>query len=266
MRWLLFYFLLLNFCGWSQNQEQSFEGFFRGDNLKIQCRTSPTTPWAGCDCIDSVIVNGENYGNIIYEGHQVDLANQTSLKIFEALSLNIYYQSNNELRLLNPYQFLPKTILPVSELAITEDGKLSWTTEQNLPDLKLWCQVEVYKWGDWMKVGPNFNIGKDSLFQFKVTPFLHRGSNRIRVTVASIDRDRVPSTPIEFDFNKKRTKAKIKAKKRKVFFKLPTHYKLYNDKNQLVEEDVRKEIDLDDYPTGTYHLWFGQEKKSFKLP
>lgn len=251
---------------WSQNELQTFEGFFRGDNLNIQCRTSPTTPWQSCDCIDSVIVNSENYGNILYEGHQVDIANQTAVKLFEPIKIMIYFQENHELRIINPYQFLPKDILAAEKLKLTESGNISWETPQNYPDLKLWCQIEVYKWDDWIKVDRNYNIEQDSIFEANILPFLHRGKNRVRVTIASIDRDRVPSTPVEVNIEKKKLKCKIKPKKRISRFKYATHFKLYNERHQLVEEGVKKEIKLDEYPSGTYFLWFGTQKKEIKLP
>ena len=264
-RFFLIVSLFVLSSAWTQNQKKSFEGFFRGTNLNIQCRSSSITPWKSCNCIDSVIVNGENYSNILHEGYQIDLANRTAIKLFDVGEIIIYYQVNNELRILNPNDFLPKEILPIKALELRQNGNISWQTQQNFPDLKLWCQIEVYKWDDWIKVDRNYNIREDDVFSANILPYLNDGENKVRVTVASIDRDRVPSAPVHLEMEMKKLKCKLKRKKRFIRFNYSTHYKLFNEQLQLVDENLGKEISLKDYPAGTYFLWFGAQKKEIQL-
>ena len=244
---------------------KSFEGFYNGSNLQIECKTSPITPWQKCDCIDSVSVNGKRLLNPINNGVQVALDKTPNLNIWDKVDVKIYYSKTAQLRLLNPYHFFPQKLETVDTLYVNYPF-LIWETHQNFKDLRLWVQIEQYKWGDWTKVGNNINIDSDTLYQVNISDFAHAGENKFRVAVSNIEYDHFPSKELIFQVNeKKKAKAKLKKKDAKIVLNQKVDYVLYNNKEEIVLRGLSNKIDLGYVQPGTYFLYYADRIKKITL-
>lgn len=236
---------------------RSFNGFYNGINLNIQCRSSVTTPWKACECIDSVKVNGETYSDILYEGYQVDLANKTELEMHEAVSIQLFLSQGCELRFLNPSDFTPAELKPVSLFELKEDHSFYWKVSEIYPDLRIWVQIEQFRWGRWVKLGQNYNITGDSTFTADFSQYFLRGENRFRAVVATIDHQRIPSQELVFKSKRKKIKAQLKSNQ--ILFTRPAYYEIYSDENLIGGKGMSATIKAEDIhgPDGTYIVYYG---------
>ena len=233
--------------------------------MQIECKSSPITPWQKCDCIDSVSVNGKKLVNPINNGVQVALDKSKNLEIWDKVDVKIYYSKTAQLRLLNPYHFYPQKLKTVDTLYVNYPF-LIWETHQNFKDLRLWVQIEQYKWGDWIKVGTNFNILSDTLYQADISNFAHTGENKFRVAVSNIEYDHFPSSELIFQVKaKKKAKAKLKKNEQKIVLNQKVDYVLYNDKEEIVLRGLSNQIDLKHVQPGTYFLFYANRIKKIKL-
>jgi len=262
---LLLLFLTSITFAQNTNQLKTFEGFYRGDKLKIQCRKNQISPWQKCNCLDSVIVNTSKLQKIEIDQFELNINAEDKLEIYDKVDVQIHYSNKCQLRIINPNQFFPKQILPVEDVKIDTNNIIHWRTLQNFPDIRLWAQVEQNKWGEWIKIGPNFNILEKDKYQFKLTPFLNKGINEFRVVVANIDYEFYPSDPISIEVKKKKAKAKYKRKKNKVIFNDEQHFVFYNDRKDIIQRGFAKELDTKNQKAGLYSVQYANRVYTFKI-
>ncbi len=261
------FLLLLTSITFAQNTNQlkTFEGFYRGDKLKIQCRQNQISPWQKCNCLDSVIVNSKKLEKIEIDQFDLNINENKKLEIYQKVDIQIHYNNKCQLRIINPNQFFPKKILPAEDVKIDTSNKIHWRSPQNFPDIRLWTQVEQNKWGEWVKIGPNFNVLEEDQFEFDLTPFLNKGLNEFRVTVANIDYEFYPSEAVSIEVKKKKAKAKYKKKKQQVIFNDEHHFIFYNDKKDVISRGFAKEIDTKNQKSGTYSVHYANKFYEFKI-
>ncbi|MFT4600806.1 MAG: hypothetical protein ACI857_000983 [Arenicella sp.] len=262
---LVFYSLAFSSFSQQYNQVKTFEGFYRGDDLKIQCQPNPITPWTTCDCIDSVVVNNKRLKEINIDGDQLKLNAAKDLIFFEEIKISLFYSRKFEMRIINPNDFFPKEILGVSELEIDSNNFIRWQTLQNHPDILLWAQVEQKKWGEWIKLGPNFNITEETKYKFDTTPYLSKGPNEFRVAVASIDYDHIPSRAVIIEIKKKKAKAKYKKRLKKIVINQKVDYLFYDHKNDIISRGFSSEINVSELEKGDYHLHYSNRQYFFSI-
>ena len=261
---LYFIFIFINLLGLSQTRSTTFVGFFRGENLNIQCRDSVTAPYAYCECIDSIAVNGKVIPDLLYQKYQLDIANKVDLKIYEKFSVTFYY-TLCDFRVTNSSSFYPKEILPVADFH-PEGNTLYWTTLQNYPDLHFWVQIEQYKWDRWVKIGENHNVGDSSHFSMDIEPYLFNGENKFRAVVATIDRDRTPSIEeVTIQHKGKKTKCKWDKKNEVIKFSRPTHYELYNSKWLIAKRGFGNTIDIKGLRPDEYIVKYANKEFIFTI-
>ena len=262
---MFFCTLLLISSLWAQKQKTyTFDGFFNGANLKVQCRTSLTTPWSICECMDSLLVNGKNYKDILYGGYEIDIANKTTLGMYDSVHIDMYVKGC-ELRILNPTDFYPKEILPVAVVMLSEDGTISWSVQQNYPDLKIWVQIEQYKWNEWVRVGPIFTITDEVTYKTNISKYLVKGENKFRAAVASIAHVHIPSDELVMQHKGKKIKYKYKKKEKKIFFNRPTHFELWNEDWLLSAKGEDTVVEMKYQRPGIYYLRYGNTEKKIKV-
>ena len=245
------------------NKTKAFTGFYRGDQLKIQCQKSPTTPWGECNCIDSVLINSNKLSEIEIKDYLLNIRLDTSLKFYEPILIEIYHDYKYDLRILNPNQFFPKKILPPTKVKIDSNNFIHWETQQNYPDLRIWTQVEQKKWGDWVKIGNNFNVLEDKNFSFDLTTYLHSGLNEFRISTETIDYEHFYSKSVKIDIKKMKVKAKFRKKTKVIQLSQQTHYTLYNDKKEVVLKGISSKIDVSNLKVGRYELAYSNRRYYF---
>jgi hypothetical protein len=242
-----------------------FKGFFRGENLNIQCRKAMNELWLSCNCIDSVQVNGITCHDIIYEGYQIDIANKADVDLYDTLEIELFYQKGCDFRFLNPNMFQPKTIQAVDSFWQENDSILHWTLAEVYPDLKLWVQIEQYKWGEWSKIGNNHNILDSAHFSTNISSYLFKGENQFRAVVSTIDHDRIPSDTITIKSKAKKVKCKYKKKKNQIVFSRESRYSIYNFYNLISMRGIASEVDVDSLAKGKYIVKYSNKIYHFEI-
>jgi hypothetical protein len=247
----------------AQKNESTFNGFFNGINLNVQCRAAQDKLWLECDCFDSISINGVVIKDIMYLGYQIDLANKTELALYDPLEIVIYHQIGCDYRILNPTDFSPKVILPVDTLYAAETS-IHWRVSQNYPDLNFWVQLEQFKWDRWVKIGVNHKINTEQVYSADIAEYLHKGSNRIRAVVCNIDGAHVPSDEVVISSKAKKIKAKYK--NGQLNFSTETEYIIYNEKQELVDKRKGAMIDFTkmNTPSGKYTVYYSNKVKLIK--
>lgn len=260
---LIFLSLQISFA--QENEMKSFNGFYNGANLQIECRTSKITPWQKCDCIDSVRLNYKNFPNAIKDGVQVNLTSEKNLKMWEKVNLEIYHAKNCELRILNPYHFYPQQLTTV-DTVFYRPPFLEWKTEQNFQDLRLWVQIEQYKWGEWTKVGRHFNITTEKVYIADISAYITKGENQFRVAVSNIEYDHFPSNIITFtNTNIKKAKAKLNKKTASFHFNRKLDYIVYNANKEIALRGLDEKVSIQRLAPGEYTIYYSNRIKKFKI-
>lgn len=248
---------------YSQVKSHTFDGYYNGINLNVQCRESVTTPYTYCDCIDSIAVNGKVIPDLLYDRYQLDISNKLDLQLHDEISITFYYE-RCDFRMINVSDFLPKEILPVTDLKI-DDGLMSWTTQQNYPQLKLWVQVEQYKWDRWVKIDENINIVDTPFYSMDISKYLNDGENKFRATVATIDQHRSPSAEIIVPHEAKKVKCKVNTKKKYIKFSRSTHFELYDASWAVAKRGVAESIDIQKLKPGNYVIKYSNLELGFTI-
>ena len=249
-----------------QTESYTFEGFYNGPNMIIQCREKPTTPWNNCTCIDSIAINDTVVPDILYEGYQIDIANKTKTNFEDSISITLFYNKGCNFRITNPQDFLPPDILPVDSLYVDEDYTLHWITAQNYPQLNMWVHIEQYKWGEWVKISKHYPISLQKNYSVNIKDHLYKGKNQFRVVVASINHERSPSEALIIPFKSKKIKYKIKDTL--VQFNQETHYEIRDSNYNIATKGYGDHIDLtkSNLPSaGDYILRYGPHETRVSL-
>lgn len=262
---LIFIFICPLWCSCQESAVKSFFGFYNGVNLQIECKESPITPWQKCDCIDSVSLNKKTLTEPLIDGVQVNINNFDSLKIWSEIDVKVFYSKTCQIRILNPYHFYPQELKTVDSIYF-DYPILKWETDQNYPDLRLWVQIEQFKWGEWVKVGSHINIGSEKSYKADISSFSTSGENTFRVAVSNIEYDHFPSSPIVFE-NKIKKKAKFKKNKKSklIQFNQELDYILYNEKKEIVKRGMANQLSLENITGGIYYLYYSNRIKKIKL-
>ncbi|UKN01108.1 hypothetical protein K6119_15370 [Paracrocinitomix mangrovi] len=257
-----FAFLIWTKDGNTQSKIYEFNGFFNGMNLTVQCRDGVTKPWHECDCFDSVAVNGKVYPNILYEGYQIDINNKLDLDMYQSVKVQIYYPERCDFRILNPNDFMPKEILPVKTFEFENDSTLKWTVSQVYPDLKLWVQIEQFKWDRWVKIDQNFNITDSIPVTFNVSKYIHPGENQFRAVVATINGQSAYSDPITSKkFKQKKVKLQYNPTDKILTFSSFVSYEIYDSNELIFKRGNGSSVDLHNLPPGTYRVFYSNRRK-----
>lgn len=249
-------FTLVASLGFSQGNETSIihEGHYQGKNLYVQ------NPFAGSGvgfCVIKVTVNGDvTTDQINSSAFEIDFTN-LNLKVGDPVSVKIFHKLDCLPKVLNPEVLKPKSTFETTNINVSDDKVLHWTTtgEQG----KLTYIVEQYRWNKWIKVGEVEGDGTagEHSYEFKIAP--HSGENKFRVKqVDYTGRPRIsPSAkytdpsipPVEI----------LSLRSKNLEFSAETLFEIIDIYGNLVKKGFGKEINVENLKKGLYYVNFDNQ-------
>ena len=213
------------------------KGEYKGKNIYVQ---NPIR--LGGFCIEKILINKKEY---VFEPSAA-LAiefNALDFKIGDSIELEIFHHTDCSPKVLNPYHETPVTTFKIKEMKVTNEGLLTWTTENELN--KFPYTIEQYMWNKWVKVGEVEGQGSanHNAYSFQLHP--HSGENKVRVKQYLSGKPNI-SPEKKFTPAKKEIIYKLDEQNRKIIFSGETSYELFDHHGNMLKKGYGKEILLHD--------------------
>lgn len=264
MKFLLaFSFLLVfNNIAWSA---LSIEGSYQGKNLYVQ---NPEDGDGFGFCATKVTVNGDVMpGGTSSSAFEIDFS-LFNIEIGEPVFIVIEHNDGCKPKILNPEVLLPRSTFKVTEMEVSNSGKLLWktTNEQG----KLPFIIEQYRWNKWVEIGEVQGKGKsgsnENSYEFQVIP--HSGENTVRV--AQIDHSGAKKTSKEVKFAssspnveknpiKVRTVINFTANSKPV----ETKYEIFDAYGNIVKKGFGSSVNCENLLKGAYYINYDNKTEKF---
>jgi len=241
----------------------SVEGTYQGKNLYIQ---NPMDDEGFGYCATKVTVNGDIMpGGTSMGAFEIDFS-LFNIAIGEPVFIVIEHHDGCKPKVLNPEVLLPRSTYNVSEMNISNDGKLTWTTTDEQG--KLPFVIEQYRWNKWVTIGEveGKGSGSKNSYEFTVTP--HSGENTVRVAQVDHSGTKRPSKEVKFiSTTPVVTKTPTKVKKEIKFIAngqpAETRYEIYDAYGNIVKKGVGSSVNCSNLLRGVYYINFDNVNEKF---
>ena len=165
MRIFISFLLLSFFSGLSFAESLSIEGTYQGRNLYVQ---NPMDDEGFGYCATKVTVNGDIMpGGTGMGAFEIDFS-IFNIEIGEPIFIVIEHNDGCKPKILNPEVLLPRSTFVISDMSISDDGKLIWKTKSEQG--KLPFSIEQYRWNKWVVIGEvaGKGGGKENAYEFGI--------------------------------------------------------------------------------------------------
>ncbi len=241
----------------------SVEGTYQGKNLYIQ---NPMDDEGFGYCATKVTVNGDIMpGGTSMGAFEINFL-LFNIAIGEPVFIVIEHHNGCKPKVLNPEVLLPRSTYNISEMNISDDGKLSWIT--NDEQGKLPFIIEQYRWNKWVTIGEVEGKGSGSTnsYEFAVTP--HSGENTVRVAQIDHSGTKRPSKEVKFISKTPlvtKTPTKVKKEIRFISNGQPaeTRYEIYDAYGNIVKKGVGSSVNCSNLLRGVYYINFDNVNEKF---
>lgn len=255
-------FLLLNFLSVlsvckAQTNTLELTGKYDGRDLYFQ---NPETEDEGLFTTISFRINDQYYPE--------DSLNQPAYRIIpsllgiregEMMHIEIVHHAVIRPRLLSPLKPLANR-LSVENIELDSTGMVCWEV---LGTEDVMCfQVQRYYWNKWINEGTVCTVYGDMTYCHDVYP--HHGENLIRIV--SVDEAIIyTSETLRFYSDNPKITSTYDKRTKLVQFSEFTLFELYDATGNLLMSDFQKQIDLSDFPKGSYYLNYGNENTTLRI-
>lgn len=241
----------------------SIEGSYQGKNLYVQ---NPMSPDGFGFCATKVMVNNNIMpGNIARSAFEIDFS-QFGLEIGDHVFVVIKSGDGCTPKILNPEVLLPQSTFEVTNITVSTDGLVKWTTtgEQG----KLPYKVEQFRWNRWVAVGEVEGTGEagPNSYSFKVAPY--SGENKIRVIQKDYTGEKRKS-PVK-TFKSAIILVKMHPRKVKKYINFTsnnepteTRYEIYDAYGNIVKKGFGNKVDCTNLNKGAYYINYDNTNEKF---
>ncbi|MDX1652336.1 MAG: hypothetical protein R3277_07585 [Brumimicrobium sp.] len=262
MKILLVSFLVL-FTVFNLRADLSIEGSYQGKNLYVQ---NPESEDGFGFCATKVTVNGDVMpGGVSRSAFEIDFS-LFNIEVGQDVFIVIEHGDGCKPKILNPEVLLPRSTFKVTEMSVTKDGQIKWTTTDEQG--KLPFVVEQYRWNKWVNAGEVDGEGDagPNTYQYKVTP--HSGENRVRVV--QIDHSGTKKKSPEKTFVSEVDEVEMSPKKVKTEIKftakgepVETKYEIYDAYGNIVKKGYSSTVNAENLRKGAYYINFDNKNEKF---
>jgi hypothetical protein len=264
MRALLLFFVLIS--AYFVRADLSIEGSYQGKNLYVQ---NPEDEDGFGFCATKVTVNGDVMpGGVSRSAFEIDFS-LFNIQIGDPVFIVIEHNNGCTPKILNPEVLLPRSTFTVTEMSVSNDGLLKWTTtgEQG----KLPYIIEQYRWNKWVSAGEVDGIGtpQSNSYEFKITP--HSGENKIRVV--QVDHSGSKKRSDEKTFTSAVPEVEMSPKKVKTDIRFTangkdaeTRYEIYDAYGNLFKKGFGSSVNCTNLRKGAYYINFDNKYEKFIKP
>jgi hypothetical protein len=264
MKFLLLYFFLLVFnnTAWSI---LSIEGSYQGKNIYVH---NPECNDGFGFCASKVKVNGDVLPGVTSSSaFEIDFS-LFNIEIGEPVFIVIEHNLGCKPKILNPEVLLPKSTFIVTEMLVSNSGKLTWKTKNEQG--KLPFIIEQYRWNKWVEIGEVMGKGKsglnENIYEFQVIP--HSKENRVRI--AQIDQSGLKKSSKDVKFyslNPDVKKNPIKVKTVINFTAngkpIDTKYEIFDAYGNIVKKGYGSVVNCENLVKGAYYINFDNKTEKF---
>lgn len=262
MKILLVSFVLI-LMAFNVKADLSIEGSYQGKSLYVQ---NPESEDGFGFCATKVTVNGDAMpGGVSRSAFKIDFS-LFNIQVGDDVFIVIEHGDGCKPKILNPEVLLPRSTFVVTEMKVTKDGKIEWTTTSEQG--KLPYIVEQYRWNKWVSAGEVDGEGVEgpNNYEFKVTP--HSGENKVRVV--QIDHSGTKKKSEEKTFKSDVEEVEIAPKKVKTEIKFTangepseTKYEIYDAYGNIVKKGYSSSVNCENLRKGAYYINFDNKNEKF---
>lgn len=241
----------------------SVDGTYQGKNLYV---SNPLDDEGFGYCATKVTVNGDIMpGGTSMGAFEIDFS-LFNIEIGEPVFIVIEHNEGCKPKILNPEVLRPRSTFTVKEMKISDDGKLTWTTEGERG--KLPFTIEQYRWNKWVIVGEvqGKGSGETNSYEFQVSP--HSGVNTVRVV--QVDHSGTKRTSDEIKFTSDiptvtKTPAQVRNEIKFLANGSPieTRYEIYDAYGNIVKKGVGASVNCSNLLRGVYYINFDNVNEKF---
>jgi len=235
------------------------DGIFQGKNLYVM------NPFASSGvgfCVYEVTVNGKvSTDEINSSAFEIDLS-VFQFNVGDKVTIVIKHKDNCVPKVLNPEVLKPKSTFNVTEIEVTKDGMLKWTTTGESG--KLPYIVEQYRWNKWVKLDEIDGKGTSGSNSYSLKVYPHSGNNKFRVK--QIDYTKKPRYSKDVLFKSLQPPVTITSKKfeNEITFSSETMYEIYDYYGNRILKGNGKSVDISGLKKGEYFINYDNTMDQFK--
>jgi len=240
---------------WSfQGQAASIviDGYYQGKDLYVK---NPVGPKGVGFSVYEVQVNGEitadeiNSSAFIVDLHSLDL------DIGDKITVSIIYHDDSNPKVLNPEAVLPQSTYEVVSMDLTQQGLLTWTTNNEIGELPY--KVQQFKWNKWITAGEVDGMGRNKGNSYHFQADLHSGRNTFRIAQLTSQGKLRTSESVYLSSNKVLTlNTELEHVLSDIRFSDKTNYEIFDAYGRIVKRGYDSVIDVKKLSKGQYYLNF----------
>ncbi len=241
----------------------SIEGTYQGKNLYVQ---NPMDDDGFGYCATKATVNGDILpGGTGMGAFEIDFS-LFNIAIGEPVFIVIEHNDGCKPKILNPEVLLPRSTFVVTNIQISNTGKLTWKTKEEQG--KLPYVIEQYRWNKWVQVGEVQGKGTagENTYEFQVAP--HSGENTVRVVQIDHSGTKRKSNEVKFASSVPIiTKSPSQVKDFITFSangsNMETRYEIYDAYGNIVKKGVDSKVNCENLLKGIYYISFDNTVDKF---
>lgn len=241
----------------------SVEGTYQGKNLYVQ---NPVDDEGFGYCATKVTVNGDIMpGGTSMGAFEIDFS-LFNIEIGEPVFIVIEHNDGCNPKILNPEVLRPRSTFVVTEMNITNAGRLTWKTSSEQGKLPFF--IEQYRWNKWVVVGEvqGKGSGGANSYEFQVSP--HSGVNTIRIVQVDHSGQKRNSKEIKFTSTTPlitKTPAQVRNEIKFLANGQPieTRYEIYDAYGNIVKKGFGSSVNCSNLLRGVYYINFDNVNEKF---
>jgi hypothetical protein len=241
----------------------SIEGNYQGKSLYVQ---NPENSDGFGYCVTKVTVNGKILpSGISQSAFEIDFS-IFKIAIGEKVFIVVEHSDDCKPKIINPEVLLPQSTFFTVDIAVTNNGYLSWktTNEQG----KLPFIIEQFRWNKWVQIGEVQGKGttETNSYEFQIMP--HSGENSIRVVQIDNSGEKRASKVVKFQSTVAIVEKNPVKVKNSINFTangkaVETKYEIYDAYGNIVKKGVGSSVPCSNLSKGAYYLNFDNKTEKF---
>lgn len=231
------------------NERLILSGIYQGSDIYVQ---NPFSGQGVSFCVFEVRINGEvSSDEVNSSAFVIDMA-ILGLEIGDEVEIIISHRKGCEPRVLNPEVLKPRSTFEVTDIGVTDNHVLNWTTTGEAGGLPY--VIEQFRWNKWVRTGevPGEGTPGKHEYAFQLEP--HSGLNRVRIRQTDY-RDESRSSPIvEFEGPSERITFSPEKTRDAITFSKSTRFEIFDQYGNLVKKGYDRSVDVAELEKGEYYL------------
>lgn len=192
---------------------------------------------------------------------EIDLS-QFNLNIGQQVIIQIKHKDNCNPKVLNPGGLQPAPDFELSDIQLTNEGMLEWTSMREASELPY--VIEQFKWNKWVKVGEVDSNGKPGANKYRFKVNLTSGNNKVRLVQRNLNGQMKVSSSVSVSSTEAPVELSYNSKDDKLVFSRPTSYEVYDAFGIIRKRGYAQQVEMKDVDKGDYYINFDDSNKKVR--